>query len=143
MSDQPFRVLPALDDTNEFFWTSGADGRLRFLRCQGCGYFLHPPGPRCPRCGSTELAPEPVSGRGTVFTFTVNHQQWAGPEDPWVIAIVALDEQDDLRLTTNVVDCPADQISIGQPVEVTFDERDGVWFPLFRPVTGAGAGADD
>jgi uncharacterized protein len=137
LTDTPFRVLPALDETNEFFWTSGEDGRLRFLRCQSCRYHLHPPSPRCPECGSRDVQPEPVSGRATVLTYTVNHQQWAGPEEPWVIAIVGLVEQPDLRLTTNIVGCAPDEVEIGQEVEVTFEEHDGVWFPLFQPVGGA------
>jgi uncharacterized OB-fold protein len=132
----PFRVQPALDDENRFFWTSGADGRLRFLRCQSCGYFLHPPSPRCPRCGSRELAPEPVSGHGEVFSFTVNHQPWDGSTEPWVIALVALPEQDDLRLTTNVVGCAPDDVRIGMPVRVVFEQHDQVWFPVFEPVAG-------
>lgn len=131
--DPTFRVLPALDETNEFFWTSGEDGRLRFQRCQRCGYYLHPPGPRCPACGGRDLAPEPVQGRATVFSYTVNHQAWVGETEPWVIAIVELPEQEGLRLTTNIVDCPVDDVAIGQEVEVTFEHHDGVWFPLFRP----------
>lgn len=134
MSDQPFRVLPAIDETNEFFWTSGEDGQLRFQRCRSCSFFLHPPGPRCPECGTGELRPEPVSGRGTVFSFTVNHQQWAGDSEPWIIAIVELVEQPGLRLTTNIVDCPLDEVAVGQEVEVIFEERDTVWFPLFRRI---------
>src|SRR5438105_2944594 len=62
---KPFRLLPRVDDTNEFFWTSGADGELRFLRCQTCGYFVHPPAPICPVDLSKDLAPEAVSGRAT------------------------------------------------------------------------------
>lgn len=132
MSDQPFRVLPAIDDTNEFFWTSGADGHLRFLRCQACGYFLHPPSPRCPECGSTEVAPEPVSGRGQVFSFTVNHQSWDGGTDPYAIVLVELDEQPGLRLTSNLLGVDLDAIEIGLPVQVVFEERDGVFYPLFE-----------
>jgi uncharacterized OB-fold protein len=132
LTEAVFRVLPALDDANRFFWTSGEDGRLRFLRCQSCGYFLHPPLPRCPQCGSTELVPEAVSGRGEVFSFTVNHQSWDGSTEPYVIAVVALPEQDGLRLTTNVVGCPADDVRIGMPVRVAFEQRDTVWFPLFE-----------
>ncbi len=132
MSDQPFRVLPAVDETNEFFWTSGKDGRLRFLRCQACGYYLHPHGPRCPECGGDELTPEAVSGRGTVFSFTVNHQQWVGEEEPWVIAIVELPEQEGLRLTTNIVGTPPEDVAIGREVVVTFEHRDPVWLPLFE-----------
>jgi uncharacterized OB-fold protein len=133
----PFRVQPALDDENRFFWTSGEDGRLRFLRCQSCGYYLHPPIPRCPRCGSREVAPEAVSGRGEVFSFTVNHQSWDGSTEPYAIALVALPEQEGLRLTTNIVGIAADEVQIGMPVEVTFEQQDLVWFPLFRPVDGA------
>jgi uncharacterized OB-fold protein len=134
MTDLPFRALPVLDETNEFFWTSGADGRLRFLRCASCGYFLHPPGPRCPECGGSELAPEAVSGRATVLTYTVNHQPWVGPSDPYVIAIVGLAEQDDLRLTTNIVDIDVDDVAIGMEVQVTFEHQGDVWLPLFEKV---------
>ncbi|MGQ0831114.1 MAG: Zn-ribbon domain-containing OB-fold protein [Microthrixaceae bacterium] len=132
MTEAVFRVLPALDDANRFFWTSGEDGRLRFLRCQGCRYFLHPPLPRCPRCGSAELAPEAVSGRAEVFSFTVNHQSWDGSTEPYVIAVVTFPEQDGLRLTTNVVGCPAEEVHIGMPVRVAFEQRESVWFPLFE-----------
>ena len=132
----PFRVQPALDDENRFFWTSGADGRLRFLRCQGCGYYLHPPSPRCPRCGGRELAPEPVSGNGEVFSYTVNHQPWDGATEPWVIALVALPEQEGLRLTTNIVGCPPDAVRIGLPVQVVFEQHGDVYFPVFEPVEG-------
>jgi uncharacterized OB-fold protein len=139
MSEQPFRVPPALDETNEFFWTAGADGLLRFLRCQTCGYYLHPPIPRCPECGSLEVAPEAVSGRGEVFTFTVNHQSWDGTPDPYVIAIVSLAEQEDLRLTTNLIGLDPGDVAVGLPVQVEFEEHDGIWWPLFSPASDAEA----
>src|SRR5215831_9149118 len=86
---KPFRLLPRLDDSNRHFWTSGADGKLRFLRCQVCGYWIHPPSPRCPQCLSKELGVEVVSGQATLHTFTVNHQPWyPGLDPPYVIAIV-------------------------------------------------------
>jgi uncharacterized protein len=129
----PFRVQPALDDGNRFFWTSGEDGRLRFLRCQACGYWLHPPVPRCPECGSREVAPEAVSGRGEVWSYTVNHQPWDGGTEPYAIVLVALPEQHGLRLTSNLVNCPPDDVHIGMPVQVTFERHDAVWFPLFEP----------
>jgi uncharacterized OB-fold protein len=131
-----FRVLPRLDDDNEFFWTSGADGTLRFLRCTTCGYFVHPPSPICPNCLTRTLAPEAVSGRGTVASFTVNHQPWMPTfEGPYVIALVEIDEQPSVRLMTNIVDCPVDAVRIGMRVEVTFEHNDDVWLPLFRPVS--------
>jgi uncharacterized OB-fold protein len=130
--EAPFRVLPALSDENRFFWTSGADGVLRFLRCGGCGYYLHPPAPRCPTCGGSELAPEAVSGRATVHSFTVNHQSWDGSQEPYVLVLVEFPEQVGLRLTTNLVGCDPDEVHIGLPVRVVFEHRDPVWFPLFE-----------
>jgi len=132
MSDAPFRVLPAVDDENRFFWTAGAEGELRFLRCQSCGYWLHPPAPYCPGCGGRDVAPEAVSGRGQVWSFTVNHHPWDGTPEPWNIVLVELDEQPGLRLTSNLVGVANDDLRIGMPVQVTFEEHDGVWFPLFE-----------
>jgi uncharacterized OB-fold protein len=134
VTDTPFRVRPTFDGTNDFFWTSGADGLLRFLRCQTCAYHLHPPGPMCPACGGRDLEPEPVSGRGAIHTYTVNFKSWDGTADPYVIAIVELAEQVGLRLTTNIVGTDPDDVAIGQPVEVSFEERDGLYWPLFRVV---------
>ena len=59
--DKPFRLLPRVDETNEFFWTGGGVGELRFLRCQTCGYYIHPPSPICPIDLSRDVAPEAVS----------------------------------------------------------------------------------
>jgi uncharacterized protein len=129
------RVLPTVDEPSAFFWTSGADGSLRFLRCSDCGYHLHPPAPICPRCHSRDLAPAVVSGRATVHSFTVNHQPWDGVGDTYVIALVTLAEQDDLRLTTNLVGVEPGDVRIGMPVEVVFEDHAPVYLPLFRPVT--------
>ncbi|HEX2384032.1 MAG TPA: OB-fold domain-containing protein [Acidimicrobiales bacterium] len=132
---QPFRLLPRLDDTNRYFWTSGEDGKLRFLRCQQCGYWLHPPAPRCPSCLSKELDVEAVSGQATLHTFTVNHQPWyPGLDPPYVIAIVELPEQEGLRLTTGIVGCASDEVEIGMPLQVTFEQYEDVWLPFFERV---------
>ena len=70
----------------------------------------------CPRCHSRDVAPAVVSGRGTVHSFTVNHQPWDGVGDTYVIALVALAEQEDVRLTTNLVDIEPETVRIGMPV---------------------------
>jgi uncharacterized OB-fold protein len=140
MSTRPdFRILPRVTDSNEFFWTAGKDGRLRFLRCQSCGYWIHPPSVVCPECHSTELAPEQASGTATLHTYTVNHQAWIpGFDPPYVVAIVELPEQEGLRLTTNLVNCELADVRIGMPVRVTFEEWEDVWLPLFEPDPGTG-----
>ena len=129
----PFRVLPRLDQENEFFWTSGRDGKLRFLRCDACRYLVHPPAPVCPECLGRALTPDEVSGRATVFSVTVNHHPWDGSTEPWAIALVELEEQADVRLTTNIVGIAPDDITIGLPVQVTFEDHDPVFVPLFEP----------
>ena len=132
-----FRLLPRLDPENEFFWTSGADGRLRFLRCQACQEYVHPPSPVCPTCLSSELDPVPVSGRATVVAHTLNVHGWIPGSEPYLVAWVAIDEQPDVRLTTNIVDTDADQVRIGQDVEVRFEAHGEIHLPLFRPVSEA------
>ncbi|MEX0666418.1 MAG: OB-fold domain-containing protein [Acidimicrobiia bacterium] len=134
-TDAPTRPLPALTPETEFFWTSGVDGRLRFLRCGDCYSYVHPPAPVCPQCASRSVAPEPVTGRGTVATFTVNHQDWGLMDPPYVIAIVELVEQPGLRLTTNLVNVEAGAVAGGMAVQVCFEQVDDVWFPLFEPAT--------
>lgn len=133
MTDAPFRVQPALDDDNRFFWTSGRDGVLRFAHCAGCGYWLHPPIPRCPACGGRDVTPQAVSGRGQVWSYTVNHHSWDGGTEPYAIVLVELAEQEGLRLTSNLVGCAPVDVHIGMAVQVAFEERDGIWYPLFEP----------
>jgi hypothetical protein len=74
-----------------------------------------------------------VTGRGTVASFTVNHQDWGLIEPPYVIAIVELVEQPGLRLTTNLVNIEPDAVACGMAVQVHFEQVDDVWFPLFEP----------
>jgi uncharacterized OB-fold protein len=134
MSDTASTPYPEIDDANRFFWTSGEEGVLRFLRCQACRTFLHPPAPYCRDCLSQDLAPEAVSGRATVEACTVNHHPWhpAFPP-PYVVAIVAIEEAPEVRLTTNLVNCPAEDVRIGLPVQVTFRQAGPAWLPLFEP----------
>lgn len=134
-SGPPFRLLPRLDDSNRFFWTSGADGKLRFLRCRECRKLVHPPAPRCPYCLLTGgLEPDVVSGRGVVHSFTVNCQQWVPDAEPYIIGLVTIAEQDDVRLTTNIIDTEADDMEVGMDVEVAFVAAEDVWLPVFGPV---------
>ena len=138
----PYRPVPFLDPVDEFFWTSGADGRLRILRCGTCRRFIHPAAPVCRSCHGTDVHPEVVSGRGRVATFTVNHQPWIRGSHPYVIALVELQEQKGLFLTTNLVDIDGDDVSIGLEVEVVFEYAEGVWYPLFRPAAPPGGTPD-
>jgi uncharacterized OB-fold protein len=129
------RPLPALNDDNRAFWTSGRDGVLAIHRCQACRYYVHPPVRFCPACESRSVEPEAVSGLGTVITYTVNHKAWLpGLKVPYVLALVAIDEQEDVRLPTNIVGVDPEAVRIGLRVQVEFEQVEEVWVPLFRPV---------
>lgn len=140
----PARMLPKLHEHNRAFWTGGAQGQLLIAQCTGCALWVSPPAADCPDCGGALVA-RPVSGRGTVFTYTVNYQPFnpAVPV-PYVIAIVQLDEHADLRIATNIVDCEPDSVYVGLPVEVRFERHtlgnedyESVFVPVFAPRIGA------
>jgi uncharacterized OB-fold protein len=127
--------LPRLTPESDFYWTGGAAGELRILRCESCRRYAHPPTPLCRQCGSDRLAPEAVSGRGSVWTFTVSHQQLLPSlSTPYVVAVVELEEQADLHVTTRLIDVDPDDVAVGIPVEVRFEQHDNIYLPLFAPV---------
>lgn len=141
MSAAPGRPLPQVTAENEFFWTSGADGKLRLQVCQACDSLIHPPAPVCRYCRSLDVGVRAVSGKATLAGFTVNERfSLPGLPAPYVIAQVAIAEDPRVRLTTNLVDCDTDRLELGQPVEVVFEQVEDVWFPLFRPVSDAETG---
>jgi acetyl-CoA acetyltransferase/uncharacterized OB-fold protein len=128
------RTLPALRDWNRFYWESGADSRLRFQCCIACDSLQHPPAPVCRRCGSDQLGVRVVSGEGVVQSHTTNVQQWsAAYPTPFVVAVVAIDEDPSIRLTTNIVGCAPDRVEVGMRVRAVFEAVEDVWVPLFEP----------
>lgn len=135
VANNPMRMLPVLDDVNRFFWTSGADGRLRFMRCNTCGFHLHPPQPICRKCMSRDITPHAVTGRAKLVSFTVNHQPWL-PDMvvPFVIGLVEFEEQKGLRLTTNIVNCNIDEVFIGMDLRICFQKYGDIYLPLFQRI---------
>jgi uncharacterized OB-fold protein len=87
------------------------------------------------------VGPEVVSGRATVVTYTVNHHPWFGAAfpAPYALAIVGLAEDPEVRLTTQIVDCPVEDVRIGMAVQVVFEHWEDVWIPVFRPAEGSAA----
>jgi len=127
------RPRPRLDEENRAFWTGGSEGKLMIAQCGDCGQYTHPPRLVCRHCLSENIAPQPVSGKAKVDTFTVNYQAWApGMEVPFVIARVRLDDAPDVILTTNIVNCAVEDVHFDDPVRVTFEEQDGIFYPLFE-----------
>ena len=127
------RKLPALNADNRAFWQGGEQGTLSVHHCAACSRFFHPPAPLCPQCASFDVAPQPVSGKGKVLSYTVNHQPWTPDlEVPYVVAIIELAEQRGLQFVSNVVGLPVDNVHIDMPVRVRFLNIEDVWLPLFE-----------
>jgi len=138
VSAAPDRPLPLVTIENEYFWTSGADGKLRLQECKACDSLIHPPAPVCRYCRSRDIGVRELSGRATLAGFTINERfSLPGLPAPYVIAEVAITEDPRVRLTTNIVDCDPSGLELGQQVEVVFEQVGDVWFPLFRPIAGA------
>lgn len=116
---------PGADPLTAFFWEGCREGKLLILRCRACGHYIHPPRPVCSACLSTDLAPSEVSGRGTLYSWTVAHQAfhpWFLDKFPYVLATVTLVEQTGLQMVTNVIDCDEEDLRADAPVEVAFRE---------------------
>jgi uncharacterized OB-fold protein len=130
--------LPFLNADNRAFWTGGADGRLMIHRCRACSHYTHPPMPICEACASRVIGPSAVSGKAVLHSFTINHQPWfPGNAVPFAFAVVELVEQHKLFVFTNIVDAPMDDIAIGMPLSVRFEQHEDVWLPCFAPDRGA------
>lgn len=128
------RVVPPLTERTAPFWTGGESGRLLIARCQTCGWWLHPPLPVCRRCRGQDIKPEAVSGRATLWSYTVNRYQWSPAlTPPYLIAEVELDEQPGLRLMTSIVDSDHADVSIGMALQVRFEQAGDAWVPVFAP----------
>ena len=134
MSPLPTRAPVRTHETGPF-WDGCAAGRLVLPRCTRCNELIWYPRRFCPFCGSTAVEWVEVSGRGTIYSFTIM-RQGSGPFRgvvPYVLAYVELTEGP--RLLTNIVDADPDSLEVGQPVTVVFEpagETDAL--PRFRPV---------
>ncbi len=128
------RPLPGITEDTRPYWTGGAEGKLLIEQCDDCDYYIHPPTGFCPRCEGRATHFQPVSGRAFVETFTINHKQWMpGLPAHYVLALVRIAEQDDVRLVTNIVGCAPEDVSFDMPVFVQFEQAEDLWVPLFAP----------
>ena len=137
MAENPPAPAPVVQPEVKVFWDATAEGRLLLPRCEDCRTVIWFPRPYCPACGSLNVTWIEASGRGTIYTFTVNRRGAGDLAEyrqvgPYVLAYVELEEGP--RVMTNIVDCDPDTVAIGQAVEVVFhDTGQGTALPRFRP----------
>ncbi len=105
------------------FWAGAARGQLLITRCEMCGHYVWYPEPPCRYCGGTRLSWNQVSGRGTLFSWSVLHHAWIpqfAEQLPFVSGLVALAEDPGVRVVSYVVDCPIELLRCDMPVRVVF-----------------------
>lgn len=127
--------LPTIDDDSEPFWAAAREGRFLVARCGNCGRAHHYPRPFCPFCWSEDVSWEEASGRATLYTHSTVYMNDLAPfrdRLPYVAALVELEEGP--RVMTTIVDCAAEDLRIGMPLQVAFRELDEtITAPVFRP----------
>lgn len=124
------------------YWEGAGRGELVLQRCAACGTVQHKPRGVCATCLSGEVDHIVASGRGSVYTFTVTHQNGLAPfatNCPYVLAYVQTEEGP--RVLTHIVGCEPDEVHIGMAVVADFQAQqlNGEAFavPRFRPAVGA------
>ena len=139
MTDRDYPLpIPVADEASAPFYAGAKEGRLILVRCSQCGRHRLPGRERCADCWSTESEWAQASGRGTLYSFGIMHQQYDpafADAIPYNYATVELEEGP--RLVTNIVDCPNGELRVDMPVEAVFDAvSDETTLIRFRPRRG-------
>jgi uncharacterized protein len=129
------KQLPEITPSEKPFWEAAKLHVLTAYKCANCGTFysrvIH-----CVACDNPKMTWAKVSGKGEVFTFAVYHQLYhPGWKDeiPYNVSWIKLDEGP--LLMSNVIGCNNEDLHIGMPVEVVFEDiNEEITLPKFRPV---------
>lgn len=121
-------------------WQAAAQGKLKIPYCTYCRTHVWYPVHACPDCGM-QTTWHDISGRGSVFSFTVIRRplfyafaEWT----PFISVLITPEEAPHIRLVSQLVDCSPEDVCCDMPVEVCFRELslpDSPVFtaPLFKP----------
>lgn len=128
------KQLPLITSSDRPYWEAAKKHELTAYHCRNCGAFYSQV-TKCTACDNPQMEWARVSGKGEVFTFCIFHQlyhpAWRG-EIPYNVAVIKLAEGP--LSTSNLVGCKNEDIRIGMPVEVVFDNvTEEVTLPKFRP----------
>lgn len=125
---------PQINSETKPFWDATAQSWLLLPRCKACDAVIWYPRAFCPVCSSFDVDWFEATGRGTIYSFTVNRRGQGDYRDrAYVVAYVELDEGP--RVLTNIVDSDVEKLEVGQTVEVVFHPTsNGAALPRFRPV---------
>lgn len=129
------KPIPVPDEASQPFFEGTREHRLLIQQCSNCGIVMWPVKARCTNCLGANVHWIQASGKATLYSFVLMHQIYHpgfATEVPYNIAEVDLVEG--LRIITNVTGCANDELRIGMPLEVSFDDLTAeVTLPRFKP----------
>lgn len=109
------------------FWEASRKGMLVLPWCEDCGRCHWHPRSFCPLCGASRLVWRTSSGRGQLYSFSVDRKS----AEPIVVAYVVLEEGP--MLMTNIVGTASAALKIGVAVQVRFRAApEGRMAPVFE-----------
>ena len=117
-------VLPAIDDLNRAWFTSGT---IQVQECRDCGALQHPPDEVCGSCQGGNLGWRECPGGGRVESVAVVHQAvHPGLKQhlPYAIVVVSLDGAPGCNAVGNIVNRKPSEVEIGQRVQAVFEAVD-------------------
>ncbi len=117
---------------NKLFWEGIKKHELLIQKCGECGKMVHPPLPMCSDCLSLNREWVASTGKGIVYSWVVYHEAPSPAfKTPYAVALIELEEG--VRVVSSLVDIEFDEIKIGMPVQVVFDDMaDDVTMPRFK-----------
>ena len=110
----------------DVFWEGAARGRLLVQKCADCGLFRHPPAPMCSRCQSTAVDVVECSGKAKVLSWLLSKHPTRPDDSPRMVVRLQLAEG--TYLVANLQGVGLEDMEVGMPVEIFFEEING--FPL-------------
>lgn len=125
------RYLPEPSKISKPFWDSCKAEAMEIQCCADCGTYIYYPVYVCPECASRQLEWTRVSGKGSVYTYTVADRSVFDIDGPVVVALIELEEG--AMMTSNIkTDNPA-AVHIGMPVRLAYEPiSDEITLPVFE-----------
>jgi uncharacterized OB-fold protein len=116
------------------YWNALREHRYSAQRCADCSTTYLYPRVLCPACHSANVGWIQLSGRGSIYSFTVSRRAAApafAPLLPLIVALVELEEGP--RVMTNIIEAVPEAVSIGAPVELEYlNLTEEITLPVFR-----------
>lgn len=129
------RPLPQATEITQPYWTAASQGKLVYQYCPSCQHWQFFPRAFCVSCGADEVEWREASGRGRIYTFTINRRApnpYMKTKLPYAVAIVETEEG--VKTMANIIHADLENLRIGMPVKVAFEAvNEELALPQFEP----------